>query len=167
MLNVNFSTFFQAAPTAVFAFHERPDALEILTPPWERVEILQRPPGLEAGARVELKVGSGLLRVRWVALHTEFERNRLFVDVQERGPFAFWEHRHVFEEEGAGCRMTDSIRFALPLGWLTEKLLGWAVKARLQRMFKYRHEVTRRYVEAVIRGESGNPATLREDSRTS
>ncbi len=41
-----------APPNAVFAWHERPDAIERLTPPWERVEALERASGLQTGARV-------------------------------------------------------------------------------------------------------------------
>jgi ligand-binding SRPBCC domain-containing protein len=159
LINAQYSSHFDATPAAVFAFHERPDALALLTPPWERVEVVSRDGGLEQGARVELRLGFGLLRRRWVAVHTEYVKNRLFTDVAERGPFAFWEHRHIFEPEGEGCRLTDAVRCALPMGWLTEPLLGWAVKARLKRMFDYRHEVTRRHLEtATPEGPVTTPA---------
>jgi len=35
-----------------FAWHERPGAFERLTPPWERVTVVDRPPELAEGARV-------------------------------------------------------------------------------------------------------------------
>ena len=39
--------------------------------------------GLAPGSRVELRVG---FLFNWVALHTAYERNRLFVDEQIAGP---------------------------------------------------------------------------------
>ncbi|MGO8796686.1 MAG: SRPBCC family protein [Candidatus Sulfotelmatobacter sp.] len=36
------------------------------------------------------------LRARWVARITEFEWNHHFADVQEKGPFKSWHHRHEF-----------------------------------------------------------------------
>ncbi|HEY9709911.1 MAG TPA: hypothetical protein V6D48_17025, partial [Oculatellaceae cyanobacterium] len=43
-----------------------------------------------------------------VAVHTEYERNRLFSDEQKEGPFEPWVHRHQFTEEGEKTRLTDT-----------------------------------------------------------
>ena len=43
----------------VFRWHARPGAFERLTPPWEKVEVLARSGGLEAGARVTLRTSAG------------------------------------------------------------------------------------------------------------
>jgi len=43
---------------AVYAWHTRPGALERLTPPWERVQVLSRTGGLDDGARTVLRVAS-------------------------------------------------------------------------------------------------------------
>ena len=77
----------------VFAFHEREDALELLSPPFPPLRVLRNSGGIQAGARVELRIA---WVVRWSALHTAYEKNRLFVDEQVRGPFASWVHRHEF-----------------------------------------------------------------------
>jgi ligand-binding SRPBCC domain-containing protein len=72
-----------AAPIeTVFGFHEREDALALLTPPFPPVHIVQKTGGIQPGARVELRVGV----FRWIALHTTYEKNRLFVDEQIEGP---------------------------------------------------------------------------------
>lgn len=43
-----------------FAWHERPSALERLTPPWERVEVVERAgEGLRPGTKVRLRTGLG------------------------------------------------------------------------------------------------------------
>lgn len=139
-----------AAPAAeVFAWHERADAFELLTPPWERVELLERTGGIdEIGSRLFLRVGRPPLALRWVAEHTHYEPGRMFRDVQVKGPFARWEHTHVVEPEGPdACWLEDRIEYALPLGWLGQLFGGWLVRRKLERMFEYRHRVTR---EALV-----------------
>jgi ligand-binding SRPBCC domain-containing protein len=93
--------------------------------------------------RVELRVGL----IRWVALHTAYEKDRLFVDEQIRGPFAKWVHRHEFEAAGGKTRLTDRIEYELPGGPLVNKLFGWTVIPGLRNMFASRHRVTREICE--------------------
>lgn len=133
-----------ASVESVFRFHERPDALALLSPPFPPVRLIARHGhGLEAGTRVELRIGF----VRWVALHTAYEKNRLFVDEQIEGPFAKWIHRHEFEDVGGRCRLTDRIEFELPGGAIVNRGLSWAVARGLRGMFDHRHRVTRTAVE--------------------
>lgn len=41
----------RATPERVFAFHELPDALARLTPPWERTRVVSAAPDLRVGSR--------------------------------------------------------------------------------------------------------------------
>jgi ligand-binding SRPBCC domain-containing protein len=147
MLTFEYSSLIAAPVEVVFGFHQRPDALELLTPPWDPIIIVKRLGGLEVGAQVDLRVKVGPLWLRWIAHHIAYEKNRLFIDEQREGPFAAWVHAHQFAPENDGTRLTDSIEFALPGGIMVEKLAGWAVKRKLQKMFEYRHRVTRRMCE--------------------
>jgi len=143
------SVLINAPVEAVFAFHERPDALELLTPPVPPVRVLRREGGLQVGAEVELLIRFGPFHNRWLARHTAYEKNRLFVDEQVSGPFRRWTHTHRFAPRGPGTLVTDSIELELPLAPLSEWLVGWAVRRQLDSMFRYRHEVTRRYCESL------------------
>jgi len=139
-----FSSVIPAPVEKVFAFHESPDALERLTPPWQPAEVLLKDAGLQVGARVELLVPFGPFKARWYARHTHYEKNRLFVDVQDSGPFNRWVHRHEFEAiDNATTRLTDRIDFSLPGGPLVDFFGGWFARIQLRRMFAYRHKVTR------------------------
>jgi ligand-binding SRPBCC domain-containing protein len=138
-----FSSVIPAPVEKVFAFHERADVLTLLTPPWQKMDIVRREGGLRKGAVVEFLIHAGPFRVRWLAEHTEYEKNRLFADIQVKGPFRSWRHRHLFEPETTGTRLTDSIDLSLPGGKLLDWTMGWAVRWQLRRMFAYRHEVTR------------------------
>ncbi len=129
----------------VFAFHERADAFTLLTPSFPPVRVVGKVgKGVQAGVRVEIRVGP----IRWLALHTAYEKNRLFVDEQVSGPFAKWVHRHEFEAVGNQTRLTDRVEFALPGGPIVNALLGWAAKLALTDMFRHLHEVTCRICEA-------------------
>jgi uncharacterized protein (TIGR01777 family) len=148
-----------AAPAeAVFAWHARPGALERLVPPWEHVAVEERTGGIEDGARVVLRVGAGPIRLRWVAVHSEVVPGRQFCDRQDRGPFAYWHHRHRFEPEGAsGSELVDDVEYALPLGRLGSIVAGGRVRETIERMFAYRHAVTKADVEAHAAREGWAP----------
>ena len=123
----------------VFAFHQREDALALLSPPFPPITI-KRTGGLEPGAQVELRCGP----IHWVARHTEFEQDRLFVDELIDGPFQLWVHRHEFEDLGDTTRLTDRIEYRVRGG----VILNAAVRPLLALLFGYRHRVTRRECES-------------------
>lgn len=137
-----------APPALVFAFHESPGALERLTPPWERVKVVESARSLRPGSRVVLKTRFGPFPLTWVAEHTEYEPGRVFADRQVRGPFAYWYHRHHFIDDGqGGTLLRDEVDYVPPLGVIGRRLLGRFIESRLSKMFDYRHEVTRRIIE--------------------
>lgn len=124
----------------MFAWHEREGALERLTPPWDRVEVVERSGGISDGDRVVLRIGRRPLRARWVAEHYGYEAGRVFHDRQTSGPFSRWEHTHLVEPDGAeACWLTDRIEFELPCAALAGPLATPIVTATLERTFGYRH----------------------------
>jgi ligand-binding SRPBCC domain-containing protein len=144
------------APVAqVFAFHEREDALPRLSPPFPPVRVVSREGGIRPGARVDLRIGP----IRWLALHTAYEKNRLFVDEQIEGPFASWVHRHEFEAVDARTtRLTDHVTFTLPGGPIVNALFGRIVALSLVPMFRFRHQATKAACE--VAGPSHGAATM-------
>ncbi len=149
-----------APPEDVFRFHESPGALQQLTPPWESVEVVESDGSLKPGSRVVIKTRQGLISVRWVAVHTEYDPPHMFADRQESGPFAFWYHRHRFLDDGeGGTLLRDEVEYRPPLGFLGRWFAGWFIRRKLERMFAHRHEVTRRLVESgVWEDEAGDEA---------
>jgi ligand-binding SRPBCC domain-containing protein len=146
-----------AAPAAaVFGWHARPGAFERLTPPWERVRVVERTGGIEDGARVVLRMGRRPFALRWVAEHVDYVDGEQFRDVQIRGPFAHWEHTHRVEPDGPdACYLEDRIEYALPLGALGALVGGPPTRRRLTRMFDYRHRVTAQDAAAHRRAAGG------------
>ena len=132
-----------ASASEVYAWHALPDALERLTPPGERVKVIEKTGGIERGARVVLQFGRWPFRRRWVAEHLDFEDGRNFSDVQSSGPFAYWKHTHTFEPEGPSASvLEDRVEYALPFGVLGRWFAGWYVRRKLAKLFEYRHNVT-------------------------
>lgn len=128
-----------AAPT-VFAWHERPGALERLTPPWQAVRVLERHGTIHDGDRVVLELSVGPFKHHWVAVHRDLEPGRQFRDVQVRGPFARWIHTHRFVPlDAARSRLEDHIDYGLPLGLLGELAAGHEIERMLDRLFRFRH----------------------------
>jgi ligand-binding SRPBCC domain-containing protein len=152
VLHFKKTSIIDASPEMLWRFHERPDILQILTPPWQPVQIIRREGSLGVGAISEFRLWIGIVPVQWVAVHTACEPNHYFVDEQQAGPMAFWKHRHQFEAQDTQTQLTDAISYALPGGEPVEQVLEWWVNARLSDMFDYRHLVTRQHCE-VMRGD--------------
>jgi ligand-binding SRPBCC domain-containing protein len=106
----------EVAALELFRWHAESGALERLTPPWERVEMIE---------------------------HSGYIEGRQFRDVQTSGPFRRWEHTHLFIPQGPeACRLEDRIEYELPFGALGNFLGGSTVRRKLARVFEYRHRVT-------------------------
>ena len=142
----------EAPPERVFAFHELPDALERLTPPWESARVIQAAPDLRVGstAIVETRI-LGLIPSHWVAKHTVYNPPHMFEDIQTSGPFRLWRHRHiVLPHEDGGMKsaiLRDEIEYEPPF-WLVGRFLApLLIIPRLRRLFEYRHRVTREWCE--------------------
>ncbi|MBW4673315.1 MAG: cyclase [Desmonostoc geniculatum HA4340-LM1] len=149
MLHFKHSSVINAPAEVVWKFHERPDILQLLTPPWQPLQVVRRDGGLDVGAITEFRLFLGPLPLTWLARHTEYEKYRLFTDEQISGPFESWVHRHEFEPEDADkTRLTDAISFSMPGGGTVEFISGWLVQAQLEAMFRYRHYVTKRECES-------------------
>ena len=138
----------RAEPGRVFAFHELPDALRRLTPPWERARVLKAAHISEVGSEAVIETRLfGLLKSRWVARHTLYDPPRAFEDVQLSGPFRRWRHRHTVLPHPDGAILRDEIEYEPPLGPLGRLAEPFLVRPRLEKVFAYRHEVTRDWCE--------------------
>lgn len=172
MPTIRFTSVLPVETGDAFTWHTRPGAFERLTPPWDDVRVVARRGDLRDG-EVELSIGLGPFRQRWLARHSGYVDGQQFVDTQVAGPFARWVHTHSFAPAGRpagtdgddrGAVLTDAIDFALPLDPLSRPALP-LVRRMLSRMFAYRHAVTQadlarhdataRRLRVAITGASG------------
>lgn len=147
-----------ATPQQTFDWHASRGAFELLTPPWMRVEVEQPLRCLADGERTVFRVYRGPTFIRWHALHENVRPGHGFVDIQEKGPFAQWRHEHLFEPfsgsvsaspQQRGCLMRDRVHYRLPAGKLGQWVAGSFIRRDLERLFDYRHRVTRDALAAV------------------
>ena len=140
----------------VFAWHERPGALERLTPPWIRLKNIKKTGGLEKGARVSMKGFLASIPMPLEAEHLEYEKGRFFKDSLVRGPFSKWEHTHLFFPWGhhhsiLEDRVIYALQVHLPQKWQQ------MVAGELSRIFTYRHKVMQ---EDLKRHKDRSPLTI-------
>jgi len=128
----------------VFAYFARPENLERITPPWMRMQFLTPPPApMHIGSAIDYVVRVHGLPLRWTTLITEYDPPHRFVDVQLRGPYAFWHHTHTFETAGADTIIRDAVRYALPFGPLGAIAHALLVRRDLHAIFGHRTEMIR------------------------
>ena len=145
----------------VFLFFADPSNLPRIMPPASGAKLLkveltpQQANGVVPCASQLAGVGSVIIisvkvfpflpfRAPWVARIVEFEWNHHFVDIQEKGPFKSWRHRHQFAAEVRdginGTLVGDVVEYEIgfgPLGAVAQKLL---VSGQLQATFAHRQE---------------------------
>ena len=130
----------------LFAWHAREGALERLTPPWETTELVERSgEGIREGARVVMRDegGPGVADAGWRGTRS-ISRARSSRTSRCPAP------------SRAGCTPTgsgpsrpsssvleDEVVYAPPLGLAGRAFGGGLIRRRLERMFAYRHTVTR------------------------
>jgi ligand-binding SRPBCC domain-containing protein len=139
-----------APPRAIFAFHELPNAFEMLIPPWENARIIQKADISVIGSRaiIETKI-FGLFPSRWVAEHTKYEPPTMFEDVQISGPFKSWRHQHIILTTENGGILRDEIDFEPPYSVLGSFAAPIVIVPKLEKMFEYRHKITKEFCEKL------------------
>ena len=119
--------------------------------PTESATITDRAP--LAGAGSEIVTSFRLVpflpfRAEWTASITEFEWNHHFADIQKRGPFKSFHHRHELREETrdrvTGTVVRDVIEYDVGFGWLGELAQKLFVSRQLRRTFAYRQHALKR-----------------------
>jgi ligand-binding SRPBCC domain-containing protein len=77
----------------------------------------------------------------------EWDPPRSFVDVQVKGPYNTWLHRHSFVAKGKGTLIQDQVLYKLPFDPLSRLLAGSKVEKDLRKIFAYR----RKAMEEIFR----------------
>lgn len=169
MAHFEFTTSLPFPRDEVFRWFTRPGALVRLSPPFSGSVRREPDRGIEIGSTAVLGIGApgslglGLGSVRgsaagvlhlpdwarpeipWHARHVGLVPGRGFTDVMDSGPLASWSHDHLFEDDGEGTIMRDSVAYTLPLPAPGSRPLGrltqWSearFTTELERMFSYR-----------------------------
>jgi ligand-binding SRPBCC domain-containing protein len=126
----------------VFAFFSNAFNLESITPSKLKFRVTTPAPiVLETGALIDYKLRVNGIPLTWRTRIELWNPPHEFVDVQLRGPFKLWRHRHQFISERGGTRMIDNVDYQLPLGPLGSLAHVLWVRRDVESIFVYREKV--------------------------
>ena len=150
-------------PEEVFDFFAEARNLEAITPPFLKFRVLTEGPIImRAGALIDYRLQLFGVPFGWRTIIESYDAPRMFVDRQLRGPYALWHHTHTFvpiiDEAGrvTATRMTDVVRYRLPLGPLGALAHAFFVRRTLAHIFDYRA----RTIDELLTRHRGLPAVL-------
>lgn len=126
----------------LFKFHLDPKNLRLISSPNMNLKLIKSPSPIEKNSEVKLKFNiMPFVSIHWDLIIEEVVENELIIDLQTKGPFKFWRHKHIFQRLFDGTIvMTDEIEYDLKWGFLG-KLLNPLIKWRLNQIFKMRHKI--------------------------
>jgi uncharacterized protein len=119
---------FAAPVQELFAWHERPGALERLLPPWRPLRIVSRG-GIREGDTASFELAAGPLRIPLLVAYRDYAAGRSFASEQVSGPFAHWRHERVFRAaDAAGKRLgARSEPQASVVGSVLDERIDWSL----------------------------------------
>lgn len=122
----------------VFNFFADAGNLERITPPWLKFELVtDHPVQMAPGALIDYRIRVHGFPIRWRTKIERWEPPHLFVDVQLRGPYRFWEHTHTFLERDGGTLCRDHVRYR-PIGGV---IVDWLfVRRDIREIFDFRRK---------------------------
>lgn len=165
--HLEFEQWVPFAVDRVFEFFSNPQNLPRIMPAESATKIMQLnrvPP--PSSPRDESKVAAGAgttfvtsfrvipflpLRAQWIARITEFEWNHHFADVQDKGPFKRWHHRHEFHSRTRdgldGTLIRDVIDYEIGFGFLGSVANALFVRRQMENTFARRQQVLPRLLQ--------------------
>ncbi len=131
---------------SLFDFHIDTNNIKKITPPDTKVELLTKDFKPQISEILKIKSTKYFIPMLWEVKIEKIDEPSLLVDVALKSPFAFWEHKHIFIKHGNISELKDVITFNMPFG-IFGKLFEWFVRNDLQKMFDYRHKITKEILE--------------------
>lgn len=124
----------------VFAFFERPENLDAITPPELGFHILTPSPiPMQHGTLIDYTIRLLGIPMRWTTYIAQYDPPHRFVDVQLRGPYSFWHHTHTFTPiDHTTTKIIDEVLYAIPFGIVGELAHVLWIRRTLDRIFRYR-----------------------------
>lgn len=145
---IKFTQFLPISIKHAWEFFSSASNLEIITPKRLNFEILfiEGENKIHVGQVIGYKVTvAPLTRVYWETLITDVREFHSFTDIQQKGPYSFWSHKHSFSRNGEGVDMTDEIEYEIPMGLLGVIANRVFVARQLKNIFEYRFNVLKEY----------------------
>jgi NADH dehydrogenase len=128
----------------VFTFFAEPRNLGRITPSSMGFEFLTTDHDLRDGLEIDYRIRPLLgIPLTWRTRIDDVAAPHRFHDVQLRGPYRRWEHRHTFEAVDGGTIVRDEVEYEVPFGPLGDLVNKLVVRGELERIFQHRAETIR------------------------
>ncbi len=145
----------------VFAFFSNPENLPRIMPAASGTKLIalnrMPPPAAPADTVSEEATGVGStivtsfrvfpplpIRAQWIARITEFEWHHYFADVQDKGPFKSWHHRHEFVAQArggvAGTLVRDVIDYEVGFSFVGAIANALFIRRQMENTFAKRQQ---------------------------
>ena len=155
--SISASQFIPADLDRTWAFFSDPSNLGRITPASLGFRMRTTPEPMHEGQLIEYTVHPVAgIPLHWRTRIEAVDAPRTFSDVQLKGPYRRWAHRHTFTAVDGGTRIDDHIEYELPFGPLGRVAHHLVVKAQLSAIFAFRSDAIRTIFEPV--DASASPA---------
>ncbi len=125
-------------------FFSSPHNLSKITPPSLHFRVLTNlgEKDVYEGLEIDYKVSPLLgISLHWRTIILEVNKEKSFVDKQEKGPYRYWKHTHEFIPNDNGVLMKDHVEYELPFGWVGQLGHALFIRKKLDSIFDYRYQV--------------------------
>ena len=148
MVTKVYETLIQCPVERAWEFFSAPDALKILTPAEQHLEVLTPFSGLREGAIQAWKVRQFGLRLTWKTRIAAVSDPYEFVEIGIKTPFKTWTHVHQFIDEQGDTLLRDTITYEPRgiVGLLMDQML---LADAVDDAFKHRHLTAKSMLESV------------------
>ncbi len=133
----------------LFDFHMDTNNLLKITPPDIKATLVTKNIQQKEGEVISLITTKNFLSFLWIVRIKKINFPTLFVDEALKSPFKYWEHQHIFEKRGNKVLLKDVVKYELPFGFIG-KIFNSFIESDLQKMFEFRHKVTKNILEGKI-----------------
>ena len=148
MYRLTSKQFLPISKQRAWEFFSSPKNLAIITPKRMNFEILSMSGGdkMHTGQIIQYKVTVlPFTRMYWETEIKEVLEHQSFIDIQRKGPYSYWSHKHSFIEVDGGVEMTDELEYAIPYGPLGRLANFLFVGREVRSIFEYRFNVLKDY----------------------
>lgn len=150
MYRLNFTQFLPISKPEAWQFFSSPKNLALITPKKLNFRILSisGSESMHRGQIIKYKITVlPLVRLYWETEITDVVEHLSFTDIQRKGPYAYWAHKHSFKEVDGGVEMTDVLEYSVPFGLLGRLANYLFVGREVKNIFEYRFNVLKKHFE--------------------
>ena len=124
-----------------FAFFKEAKNLEVITPDFLHFKVLkQSTPRVQEGTKINYSLSLHGMPFRWQSQITDWKPDQMFSDIQLKGPYSYWSHKHEFEEKDGGTLIKDHVLYKVPFGILGDFIAHGFIRRDIEKIFTYRQK---------------------------